>query len=222
MRCLRSPENRKAVNSAAGWAFKAPVSTALPLRMDFWAHSWSDAWPRPAALPDADLEALVRAHYAGVLRLVERLIGRRGEALDLAQETFLRARGRVRADDPGAGAYLRRTAINLAAGWWRGRGRAAAALELPEQLPGAAQEPVVLLAQAELEDALRAAIARLPERCRQAFVGRVIEGLEYADLARSLGIAEATARQHVMDARQRLQRALAPFYGSGPGAEGRP
>mgnify|MGYP002783880580 FL=1 len=194
---------------------------ALPLCMPTWAHSWSDAWPRSESEPDRELEALVRLHYAAVLRLLERLIGRRSEALDLVQETFVRARGRVRAGDPGAGAYLRRTAVNLAAGWWRARGRAAAALEQPERLPGSAPEPLALLAQAELEDALRAAIARLPERCRQAFVGRVLEELEYADLARALGIAEATVRQHVMEARQRLQRALAPYYGCGPGPGGR-
>lgn len=162
-------------------------------------------------LKAGDLEALVRQHYRPVQILLRRLIGPRPEAQDLVQETFLRARGRMAAGDPAAAAYLRRIAANLAAAWWRQRGRAAQPLELPDQVQSGESEPGALLAQAELEDSLRAAIAALPERCRLAFVARVLEGLEYPAVAAALGVAEATARQHVMEARQRLQRALRPF-----------
>jgi RNA polymerase sigma-70 factor, ECF subfamily len=160
---------------------------------------------------EAELEALVRRHYRSVQALLRRLIGPRPEAQDLVQETFLRARGRVPEGEAAAAAYLRRIATNLAAGWWRAQGRTDQRLELPESVLSNDPGPAAQLAQAELEDSLRVAIAALPERCRLAFVARVLEGLEYPAVAAGLGVAEATARQQVMEARQRLARALKPF-----------
>lgn len=50
--------------------------------------------------------------------------------------------------------------------------------------------------QNELLDVLRI-IARLPERCREAFALRRLEGLSQREVARRMGIAESTVEKHM-------------------------
>ena len=63
----------------------------------------------------------------------------------------------------------------------------------------------------ELMRRLAHAIDRLPWRLRVALTLRVFEGLDYADIARTSGVTETTARTHVMKARRLLARWLGPL-----------
>src|SRR3954467_2190521 len=70
-----------------------------------------------------DAEGLVARYYDKVFNLAFRTLGRREDAEDIAQQTFLRALPRlqdVRAPD-AAGAWLYRIAINLCLDLLRGR-----------------------------------------------------------------------------------------------------
>jgi len=75
-----------------------------------------------------------------------------------------------------------------------------------ESSPG----PEQAVMRTELARVIEAAIARLPEVFRPAFVLREIEGLSVAETAAALGLAEATVRTRIHRARLRLQADLAP------------
>ncbi len=162
------------------------------------------AWP--------SLEGLIRDHFSAVYALLTRLVGRREEAEDLAQECFVKVeRARGRSGDPEADprAYLLRSATNLASDWHRKRGRRGESDPIPPGAPSRAPGPVRSAEQGELTEALQIAVAGLPDPPRSSFVERVLMGREYGDVARSLGIEVGTVRVQVMNARKQLRRALA-------------
>jgi RNA polymerase sigma-70 factor (ECF subfamily) len=72
----------------------------------------------------------------------------------------------------------------------------------------------VVLAQAEFAEAVRVAVAELPDRLRLPLVLRTHEGWSYDEIAEELGIRPTTARTQVMDARRELERRLRPHLDS--------
>jgi RNA polymerase sigma-70 factor (ECF subfamily) len=67
-----------------------------------------------------------------------------------------------------------------------------------------AARPATVVERIDLE----AAIARLPEGSRAAFVLHDVEGLEHHDVAEILGISEGTSKSQVHKARLRLRELL--------------
>jgi RNA polymerase sigma-70 factor (ECF subfamily) len=64
---------------------------------------------------------------------------------------------------------------------------------------------------AELQTAVEAAIARLPERCRLVFVLRWQHHLSYAEIAAALDIAPKTVETQLNRALKALREALGVF-----------
>lgn len=82
--------------------------------------------------------------------------------------------------------------------------------------PGARSEhPGVEVGRREMMRGLVRAIESLPEGLRVALVLRVLEGLEYEDVARATGVRPATVRMRVMKARRLLMRHMQPWLGAG-------
>jgi RNA polymerase sigma-70 factor (ECF subfamily) len=103
-----------------------------------------DDWAALARVAAGDLDAfapLVDRHRARVARLCERFLGDREEALDAAQEVFLRAfRHAGRAEPRGAlSTWLHRIAVNLCLNRLRRR-RLVRFLALTPAGPGAVEE----------------------------------------------------------------------------------
>jgi RNA polymerase sigma-70 factor (ECF subfamily) len=73
-----------------------------------------------------------------------------------------------------------------------------------------------LLDQRLLAEQARAAIARLPDAYRDAFVLRDLEEMPTADVAQALGLAPATVRQRVHRARLMLRGYLSALAGVKP------
>jgi RNA polymerase sigma-70 factor (ECF subfamily) len=69
-----------------------------------------------------------------------------------------------------------------------------------------AASPVVPSAISRID--LDRAIARLPERCRAAFVLHDIEGFDHLEVARFLGVTEGTSKSQVHKARMKLRAML--------------
>lgn len=146
---------------------------------------------------------LLLANAAWVRALARELAGP-GEADDLVQETWLVALQRpTNARTPGA--WLAGVVRHLARRSRRGAGHRAAreaACAREERAPAAAE----LVAEADLQRRVLAAVMRLDEPGRSAVLLRYFRGASVEEIARVQGVPWATART-------RLQRALARLRG---------
>jgi RNA polymerase sigma-70 factor (ECF subfamily) len=168
---------------------------------------------------EAACAALVEAHQRMVVLLAVNLLGDREEALDLAQEVFLRV-FRTLHRFKGQSAlktWIYRIVVNQARNrqrLWRRRHRSeqvpldvhVATHGEPPSVPGL--RPDTLLAQKELAARLQAALDALPFDQRTAIVLREVDGLSYEELAFSLGVAVGTVKSRLTRARQALREAL--------------
>jgi RNA polymerase sigma-70 factor (ECF subfamily) len=177
---------------------------------------------RARAGDDAAFDGLVRAHYARVHAVAFRLVGNHEDAEDLTQDAFVRAhRGLAwyRGDAPFS-AWLLRIVVHLARDRFRQRGRRPHEGALVPDVAGPeGAGPAAELDDRELRRVVADAIARLPERLRTPLVLRVLEGLDYEDVAAATGVRVDTARTQVMKARRALAHLLAPFAPFGRGGE---
>jgi RNA polymerase sigma-70 factor, ECF subfamily len=187
---------------------------------------------RAAAGDDNAFELIVTRYEGRVYRLACRLTGNEADAMDALQDTFLQVyrglasfRGESR-----FGTWLYRIATNAALIQRRVRARQPAE-SLEAFLPRFDAAGVHLNTPAELQTAgavdeivdrrllaekARAAIARLPESHRVAFVLRDLEEMSTADVAAVLGIEPAAVRQRVHRARLMLRGYLSRLAGVKP------
>jgi RNA polymerase sigma factor (sigma-70 family) len=156
-------------------------------------------------------EALVRRHDRRVLSLASRLTGRLEDAQEVAQESFSRLYknlNRLRSDDE-VGPWLRRVTVNLCRDLARRKARSP--IVANEELisrAAADSNPEWAAADLEREDILRTALQSLTERERTALVLRELEGLNTVEVAEIMGVAAATVRVHIMQARLKLRKLL--------------
>jgi RNA polymerase sigma-70 factor (ECF subfamily) len=184
---------------------------------------WSEVGGREATLvqrcADGDEAAcaeLVAEHQRMVIQLAVNLLGDRDEALDLAQEVFLkvfRTIHRFRGHS-SLRTWIYRIAVNQARNrhrFWRRRHRAdQVSLDQHiaahgEFLSGGETTPDRVLAQKELAARLQQALDGLPFDQRTAIVLREIDGLSYEEIAYSLGVAVGTVKSRLTRARQALR-----------------
>ena len=174
-------------------------------------------WVRRAQTGDpAARTELVRRWAGRALALCRSRLGSADGAEDLAQETLLRAlRELPKLEDTAKfGPWLCGIARRLCADWWRSRQRAAVNFSaLPEGAVGAAdrnaEPPERRLATAEEDEQLQAAIAALPEDCRETLALYYSQKATYQDVARQLGVSAATVNARLTQARLLLRTRLA-------------
>lgn len=171
---------------------------------------------------DAELAALAQAgdreafgvlvgRYAAQARRVARaVLGNAADADDAAQDGFLAALKHLGRYDPHRpfGPWLLRIVANAATDRLR-RGRVRAADALPTGLAGAEPGPDRVTDTRAFHEALRAALAKLPERQRMAVVLFDVEGYTHAEIADLLRVPQGTVRSYVFHARRALRGALA-------------
>jgi putative glutamine amidotransferase len=148
-------------------------------------------------------EAIYERHSAGLIRRLQRMLGSRETAEDLAQESFLRLWQRAPAGLTPAeqAAWLQKTASNLAIDELRRRRhRDHGQLE---------EDAVAALAQDGTEAlTVREALAQLSAHERLLVLLRFQAGLSHAEIAETLAIKPEAARKRV----QRARRAFADAY----------
>ena len=191
------------------------------------AVGWAGAASREAALVrrcavgDEDASAeLVNEHHRMVFSLATHLLGDRDEALDLAQEVFLRVFRTIHRfrGQSSLRTWIYRITVNQARNrqrWWRRRHRSEQVsldvhlLRCGELGLGTeATAPDRVFARRELAGCLQAALDRLPFEQRTAILLREIEGLTYEEIAFSLGLAVGTVKSRLTRARQALRGEL--------------
>jgi RNA polymerase sigma-70 factor (ECF subfamily) len=186
---------------------------------------------RAAAGDDTAFETLVARYQQRVYRLACRLAGET-DAPDVLQDTFLQVYRHLPAfrGDSQFGTWLYRIATNAGLMHRRAsRRRPAESLEpfLPRfdadgmhaQTPEALRMTSrvdELLDRRALADRAHAAIERLPDLYREAFVLRDLEELSTAEVAQVLGVSPATVRQRVHRARLMVRGYLSELAGVAP------
>lgn len=175
---------------------------------------------------------LVRRHEKPLINFIAQFIGDRDSAEDLAQDTFIRIFQAAPRYKPGRAQFntwMYHIASNLCKNELRNRARrgrhwvdntvkdeeedAGAGIEsrIANAPADASYEPDVVLQRKELRDALRKAIAALPEQYREPLVLRDIQGLSYEEISKVLGIRAGTTKSRINRARLILKDKLKPF-----------
>jgi RNA polymerase sigma-70 factor (ECF subfamily) len=156
---------------------------------------------------------LVQRWERPVMAFLERMLGSREEAEDLGQETFLRVCRHAPRYRPSGQfrSWLFRIAGNLA----RSRLRRRRILEwvrfetARHDIAAAEEPPDRQLEREESRRAVRAALAKLPARQRQAVLLRRYDGLSHREIAQALGTTVPAVESLLHRALATLRRELA-------------
>ena len=170
----------------------------------------------PVAVPGnpADrLSALFDAHHDRLYRLARRLAPNADDALDLVQETFLKAARSPTSVPLGLTseeAWLVRVLINTRRDQWRKTAvRRRHDRDMSQSTVVDNDQEAVLMARASVWQALDT----LTPRRRAVVVMHELEGLTISKIASLLGISAITVRWHLATGRRDLARTLRPQIG---------
>ncbi len=167
-------------------------------------------------------DLLVRKYQHKIVKLISRYVSDPNEALDVAQEAFIKAY-RALPNFRGDSAFytwLYRIAINTAKNWLVSKGRrppeADVTAEDAEQLEGGGSlrdydTPDQLLARDEVERAVYQAIDELPHDLRTAITLREMEGMSYEEIAKAMECPVGTVRSRIFRAREAIDKKLRPL-----------
>ncbi len=163
--------------------------------------------------------ALVGRWQDAIRRLCARLVGDEHRAEDIAQEIFAKLFVRRKCFQQGSkfSTYLWRIALNHCySDLRRSAHRREATLSFSQYDGGAAEErfvdcqptPDESLAASEVADAVRRALAELPEQHRAVVVLRHYENLKFREIAEVLDLPEGTVKTRMTEALNALGRRL--------------
>lgn len=169
---------------------------------------------------ESAFEAVFRGCYPRLVAAAEQLLRDRARAEDVVQEVLLelwRHRERLEPDISLLG-YLHRSVRNRALNQLRHDRVVRQAVPQLESgsLPPPADRAVL---GRELEEAVRAAVTRLPDRCREVFELSRVHGLRYAEIATTMGISIKTVEAQMGKAIRLLRDGLGAWL---PGDASRP
>jgi RNA polymerase sigma-70 factor (ECF subfamily) len=160
----------------------------------------------------AAFNELVDRHLRRAFAVAYRLLGQRQDAEDIVQDSFLAALTKIDTFEVGRpfAPWLFRIVANRALNLRKSR-----ALRQAEPISASAssggESPMDAAERSERRQALRRALAQLPEQQRWIVELFEIDGFTSPEIAQMLDIAEGTVRWHVHAARQTLRATLARF-----------
>jgi len=163
--------------------------------------------------PDAR-EELFQRYRGDAYRVAYRLLGHEQDAMDVVQESLLKAFSGLADFDGRSGFryWLLRIVSNTALDWGRRRKRKPAmnlghgSGSFPE--PARDDDPARRLQQQDLRKALDAALARLTPKIRSTFVLFAEAGLSYKEIAETQEVPIGTVMSRINAAREKLQLSL--------------
>jgi len=171
----------------------------------------------------AAFEQLVERHQRLVVGTVGRMLGTNSDAEDIAQQVFVRVWKNVKRYEPRAKftTWLLKITRNLVFNELRRRSRHPAVplqSETDEEERPLKDEnaisPDTTLLQHELQQAVDAAIAQLPETQRMAVILRRYEELSYEEIAEALDQSVSAVKSLLFRARTELRESLKRYLSS--------
>lgn len=171
-------------------------------------------------------DLLVVKYQYKVIGLIGRYVQDRSEALDVAQESFIKA---YRAIDSFRGesafyTWLYRIAVNTAKNYLVSRSRRPpeSDVELDNEDVFSVYESLTDIATPEaklnsdrLEESINQAIKNLPEELRSALTLREFDGLSYEDISLIMECPVGTVRSRIFRAREAVEKHIYPLMGAG-------
>jgi RNA polymerase sigma-70 factor (ECF subfamily) len=173
----------------------------------------ADGWVERARRGDVEAWSRVyEAHHPAVYRRLRYLCGDPAVAEELAQETFARAMAHHASYDarrPFAG-WLFGIALNIARKHHRKQGNKSRAMQRFKDIvpTGSPDDPAGSHLRRERSRMLYTLLDELPERWREAFVLREVEGVSMTEAAECLGISVSNVAVRVARARARIKEEL--------------
>jgi RNA polymerase sigma-70 factor (ECF subfamily) len=170
----------------------------------------------------AAFDVLVLRYQHRIVKLVGRYVRNPADALDVAQDVFIkayRALGNFRGESAFY-TWLYRIAINTAKNHLAARGRRPKEVDLtgPDGEPLAIDDlqaddetPEKVMLVAEIKATILRTMAALPEDLRTAITLREIDGMSYEDIATAMDCPIGTVRSRIFRAREALDAQLKPL-----------
>lgn len=169
-------------------------------------------WSRCRAGSQDAWRALVERHLPRVLGVAVRVLGRRDEAEEIAQEVFLKVHERPTAYDPQRGSFgswVTTVARNASLDRYRRTreertrgGALPASVASPDPSPGA------LVERREAREAVLAGLLSLPPELREPIVLCDLQGASYEDASEAMDVPLGTLKSRLHRARLELARRL--------------
>lgn len=170
----------------------------------------------------ATLDAFLASMERRAFRMAELHLGNREDALDAVQDAMLRLVKHYRSKPaeewtPLFWGILRRRIVDLQRRrkvrsivvGWLGGGHDDDGDELPVWEPAdSGPDPLEKLHGEQSYADMAAAVKKLPQRQREAFILRVLEGMDVAETATVMGCSEGSVKTHLSRAMQHLREQL--------------
>jgi RNA polymerase sigma-70 factor (ECF subfamily) len=168
-------------------------------------------------------DLLVKKYQHKIIGLIGRYVYDSHEAMDIAQETFIkayRALPKFRGDSAFY-TWLYRIAINTAKNHLVARGRRPADVDVDDAqyFEGDSElkdieTPENCLYRDELEKVIKKTLQKLPEDLRTALTLREFEGLSYEEIAGVMECPVGTVRSRIFRAREAIDKEIMPLMAS--------
>lgn len=167
-------------------------------------------------------DLLVGKYQHKIVSLISRYVPDHAEALDVAQEAFIkayRAIGRFRGESAFY-TWMYRIAINTAKNYLVSQSRRPPSSDVDAQDAEQFQvetrlkdraSPEHELLKEEIESTIHEAIAELPEDLRVAITLREMEGMSYENIATTMDCPIGTVRSRIFRAREAIDSRLRPL-----------
>ncbi len=164
---------------------------------------------------------IVKAFERRVLSIAYSILGNSDEALEVMQETFFRVYknlGRIK-NEAGFGRFVCKVAANYSIDLKRRRNGRHYSLDDEAELPASVNlqlsrgstKPDTVVERNEMWQALKIAVADLPNKQRTTLVLHDIDGLSKAEIAKIMDCPQGTVRSNLHIARKKLQSKLKEY-----------
>jgi RNA polymerase sigma-70 factor (ECF subfamily) len=164
-----------------------------------------------------ELAVLFRDYHKAIFRIAYRITGSQSDAEDVLQTIFLRLTPNrsPRGFLPNAGGYLHRAAVNASLDLLRSRSRVNSVsldvIDFDQSSKFSVASPEDKLADVELQELIRQAVAKLEGRAATAFALRYFEGYDNSRIAEILGTSQMVVAVTLHRARTRLRKEIGSY-----------